>query len=172
MSLLVLDSSSLPQFNSDDFTVNFNTGIPLDGEYEMALLSANLWYSYFNIDAAFNNNIFTYSHNGGVNWTNIVLPNGSYQISDINDYIQIIMRQNGHWDSANNTYYINLIPNFSTLKLIVQITNASYRVDFTTSLLRNLLGFTSIIVTSTQEGANRVDITRGVNTLVVHCDAV
>ena len=59
-----------------------------------------------NIDAS--NNYFRYSPDGGTTWVDIFIPEGSYDIVDINDTIQQKMRQNGHYDSVNEDYYITI----------------------------------------------------------------
>src|SRR5688572_29017413 len=91
----------------------FNPLIELDAgkKYEMSLLNLETYFSFPNIDAT--NNHFRYtpyvnpdesstefgrpaSHGGGL-WTDIFIPEGCYEITDINDYIQRTMKENGHY---------------------------------------------------------------------------
>lgn len=174
-----LDSSSLSQ-PSDDFTINFGDPIVLNTttnqdekiKYEIALITADLWYSFSNISQELQNNTFKY-YNGAV-WRDVTLPNGNFQVSDINDFLQVTMDKNGDYTAvpdSDNIYYIMLAPNIVTLKVELAISNG-YKLDLTTSKLNELLGFNKAIYDSTTSSQNRVDITRGVNSLAIHCSIV
>ena len=69
---LFLDSSSANGVSSN-FTVYFNPPIKLGvtKTYELALIFANIWYSWHNITAK--NNKFRYSPDGSV-WVNLAVP--------------------------------------------------------------------------------------------------
>ena len=69
---LFLDSSSASGVSSN-FTVYFNPPIELgvNKTYELALISANIWYSWHNITAK--NNKLRYSPDGSV-WVNLAVP--------------------------------------------------------------------------------------------------
>src|SRR5688572_11182934 len=142
----------------------FNPLIELDAgkKYEMSLLNLETYFSFPNIDAT--NNHFRYiadahltsgesygrfgegrhekpaSHGGGT-WTDVFIPEGCYEITDINDYIQRTMKENGHYDTVNNEYYISLQPNTNTLKSVLNIA-PNYKVDFRSdNSIRAVLGF-------------------------------
>jgi len=91
--------------------IRFNPLIQLNKtiKYEMALVHLDTYYSFPNIDLT--NNNFRYSPDNGTTWFNIDIPEGSYEIRDINDYVQRIMRDNGHYDSVNDGYYITIAAN-------------------------------------------------------------
>ena len=82
------------------------------------------------------------------------------------------MKKNNHYDNINEKYYITLIPNYSTLKLDIEITNNNYYIDFNQGDLNELLGFDKIIITQNESGNNTVDITRGVNSISIHCSII
>lgn len=169
---LKLDSSSLNDSQpSDDFIVNFRGGIPLEQnkKYMVALINANLWYSWHNVSSAFGNNTLRY-HND-TEWKIVQIPNGIYQLTDINDYLHEEMIANSDYTtdaSGENVFDIEILPNYNNGKCKVILTN-NYQLDLSYSLLNELLGFESQIVDETMEGENPVDITRGVNSLMVHC---
>lgn len=132
-------------------------------KYEMALINLNTYYSFPNVTAE--NNKFTYSVDNGVNWKLIEIAVGAYEIGAINEYIQRVMKQNGDWDSANSSYYITIIPDVNTLKSVLNITNATYQVDFTVpGSINTLLGFDSGIYTNgyniSQQLVNIISITQ------------
>lgn len=112
-------------------------------KYEMALVSLETYYSFPNIDAS--NNNFRYSPNNGTTWVNIDIPEGSYEISDISEYIQRIMKANSHYDSNTDKYYISLRPNINTLKSVLYIAE-NYRIDFTAAnSIRTVFGFNALV---------------------------
>ena len=69
-------------------------------DYEIALINLETYYSFPNIDRS--NNCFTNSPNFNPLWFDIIIPEGSYHIEDINEFIQREMRKNGHCHKAND----------------------------------------------------------------------
>ena len=61
-------------------------------------------------------------------WFDIIIPEGSYHVEDINEFIQQEMRKNSHYDKANNKVYIEISVNTNTLKSEM-IINKNYGVD-------------------------------------------
>ena len=61
--------------------------------YEIALVNLETYYSFPNIDET--NNIFVYSPDNGNSWVKIKIPEGSYEIDDINNTIQQEMKKEG-----------------------------------------------------------------------------
>ena len=49
-------------------------------------------------------------------WFEIIIPDGSYHVEDINEFIQREMRRNIHYDKANDKVYIEISANTDTLK--------------------------------------------------------
>ena len=84
--------------NKTRFKTRFNPPIQLDKtkQYEIALVNLETYYSCPNIDAS--NIHFSYSPDDGDTWFEMCIPEGSYDITDINDTIKQNMRQNGHYD--------------------------------------------------------------------------
>ena len=150
------------------FTTRFNPPIQLekDTQYEIALINLETYYSFPNIDAS--NNYFRYSPDAGVTWFEIYIPEGSYDIVDINDTVQQKMRQNGHYDSAN----IAISANSNTLKSVLILEN-DYQVDFRQlNSISKLLGFNNDIYTlGFQESENVVNIL-SINSLLVNLDII
>src|SRR5688572_25752492 len=119
----------------------FNPLIELDAgkKYEMALLNLATYFSFPNIDAT--NNHLRYSPDGGATWVDVNIPEGCYEITDVNDYLQRIMKENGHYDVANEAPCVSLQPNTNTLKSVLTIAT-NYKVDFMSdNSLRTVLGF-------------------------------
>ena len=84
--------------NKSSFNTRLNPALQLDRnkEYEIALVNLETYYSFPNIDET--NNVFVYSHDNGNLWVKIKIPEGSYEIDDINNTIQHEMEKRGHYD--------------------------------------------------------------------------
>ena len=158
--------------NKTKFKTRFSPPIQLekDTQYEIALVNLETYYSFPNVDAS--NNYFRYSPDNGITWFEIYIDEGSYDITDINDTIQQKMRQNGHYDSANEKYYITISANSNTLKSFLILEN-NYHVDFRPLIsISSLLGFDHNIYTlDFQQSENVVNIL-SINSLLVKLDIV
>jgi len=173
--LLTLDSSTIPNQPSQDFTVFFPDSLSVkDGPYELCLVKANLWYSYYNISAAMGNNVIKYTTNTPATRT-VTFPDGNYTITQINEYLQAFMVTQGDYAvvAGENVYYIDIEPNYTTIKVTITLSN-SYTIDLTQSTFNLLLGWTAAVYnfTGTQSGALPANINNGINTILIHCDAV
>ena len=158
--------------DKSNFNTRFNPKLELDREkvYEIALVNLETYYSFPNIDET--NNVFIYSPDNGNSWVKIKIPEGSYEIDDINNTIQHEMEKRGHYDEINEDYYINIAPNTNTLKSVL-ILEKGYQVDFNhQNSLARVLGFTGAKYTEGfHESENVVDILR-INSILVNIDII
>ena len=182
--LIKLDSSLTSQ-QAHNFEVAYNNfELQKNTDYELALVSSQFFYSFFNISQANNNNNLRwgYSTNGGTSFTNvdITFEDGIYSISQINTKLQQSLQANNFFTTTDGvkSYPIVISPNFSTLKVQLvfsqsMIAGTTFRVDFTTAnSLKSLLGFTSVVANTSQSSANVADITAGVINLTIHCSII
>ena len=126
---------------SSKIRTRYNPLIDLDvrKKYEMALVNLETFFSFPNISAT--NNNFRYSPDDGATWIDIDIPEGCYEIADINDYLQRIMKEKGHYDAMKEECCITLQPNTNTLKSVLTIAT-DYKVDLTpANSIRSVLGF-------------------------------
>jgi len=174
MSLLTLDSSSLSNQLGHDFTVTFPNPINVREGYELALIKSNLWYSFYNVSSTFNNNVIIYT-NDTLDVRTVTFPNGNYTIIQLNSYLHSVMKNNNDYTviSGIDTFNINFTPNYSTIKVTIELTN-TYSLDLTQSKFNELLGWNQGIYNFTgyQDGQNTADITRGINSILIHCDII
>src|SRR5688572_27948222 len=98
-----------------------------DKKYEMSLVTLESYYSFPNIEST--NNSFSYSPNGGSMWVTMHIPEGCYEITDINEYVQRSMKEKEHYDMINEAYNIKIEANSNTLKTVLHIAE-NYMVDF------------------------------------------
>ena len=109
MFVIVLNQNNIVQDGSNNTLVyNFPNSIVFKDKY-IAVSSIQMYYSWFNITSALANNLFTYTWIvGGVSTTyNINIPNGIYEIEQLNKLIQFVCIQNGTYliDGNNNYVY-------------------------------------------------------------------
>ena len=116
MFVLILNSSNVvPDGQNNTLIYNFPNSIVLKEKY-IAVSQIIMYYSWFNITSIYQNNLYTYTWTvGGVTTTyNVNIPNGVYDIKDINAYMQWVMINNGHYlinASGDNVYYAEIIVN-------------------------------------------------------------
>ena len=167
---LFLDSQNA-QGLSSNFAVHYYPPIELDitKTYELALISAEIWYSWHNVNKT--NNKFRYSPDNGTSWIDLTIPPGAYNIEDIGAEIKRLIKSKGH-DPDN----VTLTANYNTLKSRISLAG-NYQVDLrddkSAGNLRRLLGFTSQLLSQDgdHDGENPVDIT-SVNSVHIGCSLV
>ena len=86
------------------------------GEKSIALSNLSIYYKWKNIKSSYNNNkfkILTPTWNDEFD-----LPEGSYIVSDIQDYFEYILKKNGeNIDDPSIRIYLNKIENRITFKI-------------------------------------------------------
>ena len=134
--------------NKTRFKTWFKPHIQLDKkrDYEIALINLKTYYSFPNIDRS--NNCFSYSPGAKLPWFDVIIPEDSYHLEDINEFIHRQMRKNGHYDNANDKDNIEISAHTNTLKSEMIINN-NCEVDFRRyNSINSLLGFDSKLYTS------------------------
>ena len=135
------------------------------GQKTIALSNLSIYYTWKNVKSSYNNNKFKIS---APTWSEeFELPDGSYSVSDIQDYFEYILKK--HSESVDNpsiSMYINRIENRITFK----IKNGYYLKLLTPETMR-LLGSTNSKITKDKNGEN-VPHLEVVELALVHCNLV
>lgn len=63
---------------------------------EIALGTAQLYYSWYNISSANKNNTYSYRWTNGITYS-VTMPDGNYSVAEINTYLQSVMVANTHY---------------------------------------------------------------------------
>lgn len=112
----------------------------LKGMYEIALVNLETWYSFPNINDS--NNTMRYSTDNGKTWHDLIIPTGSYELSQLNLEIERQMRDKNHYNAENDLTYISIGANIATLKCTLEIAHDNYQIDFATkNSISTILGF-------------------------------
>lgn len=89
--------------------------------HELALQSCSLYYCWTNISSLLQNNTFSYTWTVGTTVTTytIIIPDGLYELLDLNNYFQFVQIQNGTYlinDLSKNVFYCEFIINPTSYK--------------------------------------------------------
>ena len=133
------------------------------GQKTFANLS--IYYTWKNIKSSYNNNKFKIS---APTWNEeFKLPDGSYSISDIQDYFEYILKK--HSESVDNPpfrIYVNRIENRITFKI-----KSGYYLELLTPETMKLLGSAENKITKDKNGENAPCL-QVVELVLVHCNFV
>ena len=158
--------------NKTSFKTWFKPPIQLDKtkHYEIALSNLETYYSFSNIDRS--NICFSYSPNLNPLFSDIIIPEGSYHVEDINESIQREMRKMVTTIKKSNKDNIEICANTNTLKSEMILKN-NFEVDFRQDKsINSLLGFHSKRYTSGfNESENMVNIFT-INSILVNIDII
>ena len=135
------------------------------GQKTVALSNLSIYYTWKNIKSSYNNNKFKIS---APTWNEeFELPDGSYSISDIQDYFKYILKK--HSESVDNPpirIYVNRIENRITFKI-----KSGYYLELLTPETMKLLGITVSKINGDKIGEN-VPHLEVVELVLVHCNLV
>ena len=135
------------------------------GQKTVALSNLSIYYTWKNIKSSYNNNKFKIS---APTWNEeFELPDGSYSISDIQDYFEYILRKHSEIvDNPPIRIYVNRIENRITFKI-----KSGYYLELLTPETMKLLGSAENKMTKDQKGEN-VPHLEVVELVLVHCNVV
>jgi len=120
--------SSANYVDGNRFQIELPNTIDLN-DYECAIGNCFVYYSWYNISAALNNNTFTLTIPLDTPTTaTITLPDGAYNITTLNNYLQ-------YWFITNNYYISNNSTGVYTYYAAFQLSPQSYQIQFITTTL-------------------------------------
>ena len=135
------------------------------GEQIIALSNLSIYYTWRNIKSSCSNKTFKIF---APTWNDkFELPDGSYSVSDIQDYFEYILKKHGEdIDKPSVQIYVNKIENRVTFKI-----KNGYSLELLTPETMKLLGSTENKITKDKNGENvpHLEITEAV---LVRCDIV
>ena len=145
--------------------LNLTNKIDLRSEKTVALSNLTIYYTWKYVKSSYNNNKFKVS---SPTWNEeFKLPDGSYSISNIQDYFQYILKK--HSESVDNPpirIYVNKIENRITFKI-----KSRYYLELLTPETMKLLGSTESKITEDKDG-EIVPHLEIVELVLVYCNLV
>jgi hypothetical protein len=114
-TIVFTQANIIPDGQNNKLRYNFPNSV-LFKNNSIAVSSVNMYYSWYNISSIYRNNSFTYSWtSAGVTTTyTITIPDGTYEVSDLNNLLQFTFIANGHYlrnGSGQNVYYAEFVIN-------------------------------------------------------------
>ena len=131
----------------------------------MALANLSIYYTWKNVKSTCNNNNFKIS---APTWNETFdLPDGSYNISEIQDYIEYIIKKHETiGENAPILIYTNTINNRIVFKI-----KTGYKLELLSKETMKLLGSTSSIIDADKNSEN-VPKLQNAEVVLVHCNLV
>ena len=122
--------------------------LDLRGEKSIALSNLSIYYTWENTKSSYNYHKFKIS---APTWNDkFELPDGSYSVSDIQDYFESISKKhNEKIDDPSIRLYVNKIENRITFKI-----KTGYYLELLTPETMKLLGITENEITKDKNGQN------------------
>ena len=120
MHLLCINASNVVAgTNNTRYLYKFPSSATFDKYSSIALVSCNMYFSWFNITAAYNNNKFSYTWIDGT-VVQLTIPDGYYSVDTLNAYLQSEMYSRSHYllDSTGKVIYLISIAENASLYAI------------------------------------------------------
>ena len=135
------------------------------GQKSVALSNLSIYYTWKNIKSSYNNNKFKISN---PTWSDeFELPDGSYSISDIQDYFEYILKKHSeNVDNPSIRIYVNKIENRITFKI-----KNGYYLELLTPETMTLLRSTESKITQDKNG-EQVPHLEVVELVLAHCNII
>ena len=131
----------------------------------VALVTLSIYYTWKNVKSTYNNNKFKIS---APTWNEIFdLPDGLYNISEIQDYIEYIIKKHETiGENAPILIYANTINNRIVFKI-----KSGYKLELLSKEIMKLIGSTKDIIDADKNSEN-VPRLENVEVVLVHCNLV
>lgn len=136
----------------------------------ISLTHCSLYYTWRNIKAIYNNNVFSYKHLPSSKTHTIKIPDGSYEISDINNYIRFTMIQNGYNKDVDDKFGINIYANPVFNRVTISV-NDEFELNLDEGLAE-FLGFdkSQLPITNTEVYGALKASTERVHNVMINCN--
>ena len=131
----------------------------------IALVNLSIYYTWKNIKSEYKNNKFKISA-PTLNET-FDLPDGSYSISDIQDYFEFIIKKH---ERLTENPPVQIYPNKIKNRIVFKI-KSGYKLELLTPETMKLLGSTNKVVDKDKDGEN-VPKLKSAELVLVHCNLV
>ena len=173
---IVLSSYSVKNKDNnkpENFVTEFVRPIILDSNYEYMIglnRIINMSFTWFNINAGYNNQLIRYSKDTGSTFANIAFPAGVWDYTNINQHIRevTVIKQ----ENKEDEYPINLKFNETTFRVAITM-KENYQLDLTKSNFYELIGYDKKIIKDKVSIGPRVpNLSQDTDILNIHCDLV
>lgn len=121
MSLVVINQNNVVANSGNSMYTYPFPSTACFNNHELSLQSCSAYYCWTNVSSLLQNNSFTYTWTVGTTVTTytIIIPDGLYELSDLNNYFQFVQIQNGTYlinDLSKNVFYSEFLINPTSYK--------------------------------------------------------
>ena len=165
MNTIFMTTKNSGTSESHKFRLNLSNKINLKQPHRyISLANLSIYYTWKNVTKKHNNGKFKIT---APSWSEeFELPEGSYNVSDINEYFQFIVKKHTKDHDKDIEIYANKVKNRVAFKL-----GAGVSLEFMSPETQKFLGFSVNKVTGTGNG-DKVPQLETVQTVLVHCNLV
>ena len=166
MDTIFINSENSRTLNPHILTLKLTNKLDLRiGEKVIALSNLSIYYTWRKIKSSYNNNKFKIST---PTWNyKFELPDGSYYVSDIQDYFEPILERHGEGiDEPLVQIYVNTIESRITFKI-----KNGYSLELLTPETIKLCGSTKNKITEYKNG-KKVPYLKIMEVVLIHCNIV
>ena len=126
-------------------------------------------FTWFNVNAGYNNQLIKYSSDNGSTYKDITFPAGVWNYVDFDRNIKEITATG---DDDNKEYPITLEFDDTTFRVTIEIED-NYKLDLTASNFYDLIGFNKVILDSgTHVGPRVPNLSQDTELINIHCDLI
>ena len=114
MATIVLNQNNITNSLNNTLVYSFPNSVSFKNA-SIAVQNVSMYYSWYNISSTLGNNTFSYTWESASNVQTtytVTIPDGIYEISQINEYLQFVFISNGHYlvnASSENVYYAEFL---------------------------------------------------------------
>lgn len=152
MNTIVLTNSNAGTSDKYKLSIQLTSPMRLD-DCLVCVSDISMYYSWPNIKSSYGNNKFRYKRTTDNQEFDVIIPDGSYDVKDINHYLRYIMNHNGDQEYEKNKYPIELYANHIYQRVAVKI-QKNYILQLPIEGFGKVVGFTK----ATQNGDKFVSI--------------
>jgi len=138
-STVTMNKSNITTKNNNRLEYEFPRSVKFEKGDEIALSGLHMYYSWFNISEANNNNFFQYTwfnDNDGdtTDIHDVIIDDGHYSIHTLYEYFQKVMVSNGHYlelkTGGQYMYFIEILTNQTYYSVECKLSSLSDQYDF------------------------------------------
>ena len=167
MDTIFINTENAKTNESNRFRLYFTNKLDLRSNKTISLANLSIYYTWEIIKSAYNNNKFEIS---GPKWTETFdLPDGSYEISDIQDYFLKMMQKHKSTIKNNEESSILVYPNEVKNRIVFKI-KTGYKLELLSKETQTLLGDGPLI--DKNKDSNNVPQLDQVESILLHCNLV
>ena len=170
MNSIVLNTANAGTTEDHKLRLSLTSDLHLNNNL-VSLSHCSIYYNWKNFKKEYGNTQFTIHHLPSTTIIVVDLPDGSYSVRDINNYIHHIMKLAGY-ENADGTYDINVYANPVYNRVTISVSNV-FQFSMTDPFAR-MLGFdtTQTQITNAEVNGNLVPQIEVVDTVLIHCNLV